>query len=296
MSARTQQLAHDFVYGKKARDGSDYRQVWVTSNRPGGFTGRQMWYEENLIYSYETKLAHINRDDKYIVMYEDTRENSNTSREHYDSLLEAIPYDYTIYYRRSGMATHNIIYKLDEIDDLLRLQAKARVRDYRDEIVLIIDKLYNYLHFIKYDKRKSEYRDIAKRLELINLNKNELKDKIAESTRVYEQRQAKKRRQYNLANLERRQTELSNFLEENTTKYDPDFIGVRLKIKDGFLYTDNHIKVLEKEARLLYKRYTQGKTIIGLKLDGYTVLQANKDRVVIGCTTISSEELKRVLG
>jgi len=289
MSARTQQLAHDFVYGEKARDGSDYRQV-----KANGIV--QMSYDSRTIWSYNTVLATINRDKKYIVMYEDTREESNTSREHYDSLLDALPYDYTRYYRRSGMATDNIKYKLDEIDDLLRLQARARVRDYRDEIVIIIDKLYNYLHFIKYDKRKSEYRDIAKRLELINLSKDELKDKIAESTRIYEQRQAKKRRQYNLANLERRQTELSNFLEENTTKYDPDFIGVRLKIKDGFLYTDNHIKVLEKEARLLYKRYVQGKTIIGLKLADYTVLQANEHKVVIGCTTVSIEELKRVLG
>jgi len=284
MGQRSQQMVHDFIYGKKARNGSDYRQITVNG-------WKQMSYDSKTIWSYNTILARINREKNYIVMHEETRDcYGPTTREHYDSLENAIPGHYKVYYKNS---IENV---LNEVDNLLKLQARARLKDYSNEILTKIQRLYDYLELIKYDKRKKDYRSIEKRVKLIGLNKKNLKESILEIEAKYKKQVEKARRKQNRLYADRRQKELNKFLETDTIKYDPDFIGVRLKVKDGILYTNNYVQVPEKEARIIYKRYVSGKTILGMKLQEYKVVVATKNQVKIGCTTICRQELDRVLG
>lgn len=280
-------MVHDFVYGKLARDGTMSRQVTANYNV-------QMSYDENILYSYRTKLAEIDRDSKTIILYEDTRGCSNTSREHFDDLERAIPSYYTVYYSRQGTTKDMIKHNLGLVDDLIDKQSRVRVADYKPEIIERIDNLYNYLSYLKYDKRKAEYRAIKTSLDLINLAPGDLKIVRVKANKKLRLTRKAKQRKRDLANLEYKQRELSNFLGETVTKYDVDFVGVRLKIKDDFVYTSNYIRLPLKECLVLYKRHKQGKKILGLKLNQYKILKLNKETVTIGCTTISHFELNRV--
>jgi len=288
MSKRTGEMVHDFVYGKLGRGGSTYRQV-----KANGIV--QMSYNENTIYSYNTRLAEIDRDNNTIIVYEDTREYSNTSREHYDDLLNAVPPYYDIYYNIADTKENMIKYNLNIIDDLIDKQSRAKTVDYRSKAIRRVDRLYRFLDFLKYDKRKSEYRSIKDRVELLNLDGKELKEAVANAKIKHLKEERALQRKRDLANLKFKQKELSNFLEETTTKYDVDFVGVRLKVKDNTLYTSNHIKLPLRECLVMYKRYKQGKKVIGLKVDEYTILKLDSKTVTIGCTLISLTELDRLL-
>ena len=102
---------------------------------------------------------------------------------------------------------------------------------------------------------------------------------------------------------EAKQKNLDSFLgqkynpkDKSTVKFDPNYNSVYLKIKGDEIFTSNSIRVPLKESLALYRRYLDGKNILGISLNHYSVVKSSKESVTIGCTTISAFELNRVLG
>lgn len=273
-------VAHNWVYGDKS--------ISIGSN---------FSYDGNKLYSYDSLLAKIDRDKKIVYVNSEIADYSNSSRKHANHMHRAIPSFYEIFEWDFG----NNIYeeRLDKILKLLDMQSRARRRDYSLEIKKLIlnTKKYSEIHPLK----NKDDKKILK--EILSIDIDNIIESSKELIKRDKERKEKERKAENKKYQEARQKNLDSFLgqkydkkDKSTVKFDPNYNSVYLKIKGDEIFTSNSIRVPLKESLVLYRRYLDGKNILGLSLNHYSVVKSSKESVTIGCTTISAFELNRVLG
>ena len=273
-------VAHNWVYGDKS------------ISRGSNFS-----YDGNKLYSYHSLLAKIDRDKKIVYVNSKIAGYSNSSRKHANHMHRAIPSFYEIFEWDFG----NNIYeeRLDKILKLLDMQSRARSRDYSLEIKKLIlnTKKYSEIHPLK-DK---DDKKILK--EILSIDIDNIIESSKELIKRDKERKEKELKAENKKYQESRQKNLDKFLgqvysksDKSTVKFDPNYNSVYLKIKGDEIFTSNSIRVPLKESLVLYRRYLDGKNILGISLNQYSVVKSSKESVTIGCTTISAFELNRVLG
>ena len=274
-------VAHNWVYGDKS-----------ISSRGSNFS-----YDGNRLYSYTSLLAKIDRSKKIVYVNSRIAGYSNTSRKHANHMHRAIPSNYDIF----EWDFSNNIYeeRLEKILKLLDMQSRARSRDYSLEIKKLIlnTKKYSEIHPL-------ENKDDKKILkEILSIDIDNIIESSKELIKRDKERKEKERKAENKKYQEARQKNLDSFLEQkydkkdkSTVKFDPNYNSVYLKIKGDEIFTSNSIRVPLKESLVLYRRYLDGKNILGINLGHYSVVKSSKESVTIGCTTISAFELNRVLG
>ena len=273
-------VAHNWVYGDKS--------ISIGSN---------FSYDGNKLYSYDSLLAKIDRDKKIVYVNSEIADYSNSSRKHANHMYRAIPSFYEIFEWDFG----NNIYeeRLEKILKLLDMQSRARRRDYSLEIKKLIlnTKKYSEIHPLK----NKDDKKILK--EILSIDIDNIIESSKELIKRDKERKEKERKAENKKYQEARQKNLDSFLgqkydkkDKSTVKFDPNYNSVYLKIKGDEIFTSNSIRVPLKESLVLYRRYLDGKNILGLSLNHYSVVKSSKESVTIGCTTISAFELNRVLG
>ncbi len=280
--SKNQEICHKFIYAKEG-------ELYAYASYKMSFHGKKL-------YSYNSVLAYIDREEKTLVVEDKIANYSNTSRKHFNCLMSATPGYYNVFRTDTS---NPLGFYIDKINNLLTLQAKARKRDYAREIRSYIKEAYNYTTFFKQDKRSADYKAI------INFYNN-IDDLAAQTQAALDyQTEKAKRQKAEKARIDKKYQEsrdanLANFLSDDESgaikpkKYDPNYNSVYLKKVGDLLYTTNSIKVNFNSALALWKRYMSGKDIIGLKLEQYTVVKSSKDSVTIGCTTISNKEMSRI--
>ena len=274
-------VAHNWVYGDKS-----------ISSRGSNFS-----YDGSKLYSYTSLLAKIDRSKKIVYVNSRIAGYSNSSRKHANHMYRAIPSFYEIFEWDFG----NNIYeeRLDKILKLLDMQSRARSRDYSLEIKKLIlnTKKYSEIH-TSMEKREKK---ILK--EILSVDIDNIIESSKELIKRDKERKEKERKAENKKFQESRQRNLDFFLgqkynpkDKSTVKFDPNYNSVYLKINGDEIFTSNSIRVPLKESLVLYRRYLDGKNILGINLGHYSVVKSSKESVTIGCTTISAFELNRVLG
>lgn len=304
MSKRTETLAHDWFCDKPNRQGKPERQVIANGTE-------QMSYSYNSIWTYTVKLAL--KDDRNKVLLLNDNYYSNTSREHKWQVEGACPYS-----TKTIRLYHGLEYLFQEeevksaiysIDQILKKQLKARSKYYLDEIGPIISNIERFQGYLR-NKNRVYYQNIKplrknhkllQKMYALAATGKDL-ESLKDYTSVIEQqkkRDAANRRKLFKKQLEAKTKTHNKWYEDSSTeptKLKEGHVGVYLKVIEDKLVTSNSIRVSLKEATLLYKRWVAGKDIVGLKLEHYTVVSSTKEKVKIGCTTIGSTELNKVLG
>ena len=302
MSKRTQELAHDWFYNRPNRQGEPIREVNANGHC-------QMSYSYNEIWTYNVLLA--KKDDVNRVLFLNDYSYSNTSTEHKRQVVEACPYFEEPIKVLHGlgylMLKEEVEYAIYQIENILKKQLKARTKYYLNEIGPIVSNIEKMMEYLRNPKRtlykhqkplRKNHKLLNKMYELTKVGKDleSLKDytSIIEAQKKRAKLEAKRqfKSQYK-AKLEKHNQWYADSITK-PTKLKEGHIGVYLKIIGDELHTSNHIKVNLKEATILYKKWTKGKNIIGLKLDDYTVVQSSNKRVKIGCTIISADELHKI--
>ena len=244
-----------------------------------------MSISNNSLYSYNSVLAKHTRDSIHI----DTRiaNYSNSSQKQANHLRRAIPYGITTFeYDFSANSAPE--WYLEQCMLLLDKQSRARKSDYTSDIIRYLNEALKYISMYKYDKRKSTY----KQLMALDANRNDMLAQVADIIEADKKAKLAAKRKYDKQMQSKRQATLDRFTGGGIV-YDPNYIGVYLRINDDKLQTTNSITVPLADATLLYKRWAAGKDILGANLDCYKVIQASSKSVQIGCTKISANELHR---
>ena len=273
-------VAHRFIYGEK------------TSAKGSNFS-----FEYNRLYSYTSLLAKIDREKKIVYIDSNVSGYSHSSQKHTNHLHRAIPGNYSVF--EWDFANNIYEERLEKIIKLLDMQSRARSRDYSLEIKKLIlnTKKYSEIH-TSMEKREKK---ILKEILYVDI------DNIIESSKELikrdKERKEKERKAENKKFQESRQRNLDFFLgqkynpkDKSTVKFDPNYNSVYLKINGDEIFTSNSIIVPLDKSLVLYRRYLDGKNILGINLGDYSVVKSSKESVTIGCTTISAFELNRVLG
>ena len=267
------QVAHHFIYDSSEAQGSNFSCI------------------NNNIYSFSSLMATIDREKKIILIDQSISTYSNSSQKHRNHLLRAIPSNYSVFEWRKDDGSfietqHDIILKL--IDK----QSRARVYDYSNQIAKLIDLCNKYVELFQ-EEISSEDHILFDQINTIDIH-----ELLLSSQHLIEANKARilaLKAKEDEKRQESRQKELNNFLGHSNVVYDPNYNSVYLKVIEDKLYTSNSITVNVMEAITLYKAYLDGKNIHNAKLGHYTVVKASKTSVTIGCTTISTIELNRVL-
>ena len=273
-------VAHDWVYGDKS--------ISIGSN---------FSCDGSRLYSYHSLLAKIDRDKKIVYVNSEIAGYSNSSRKHANHMHRAIPSNYDIF--EWDFANNIYEERLDKIFKLLDMQSRARSRDYSLEIkkLIVNTKKYSEIHVLK-DKNDKK---ILK--EILSVDIDNIIESSKELIKIDKERKERERKAEKKKFQESRQRNLDSFLgqkynqkDKSTVKFDLNYNSVYLKINGDEIFTSNSIRVPLKESLVLYKRYLDGKNILGINLGHYSVVKSSKESVTIGCTTISAFELNRVLG
>lgn len=273
-------VAHEWVYGDKS------------ISRGSNFS-----CDGSRLYSYHSLLAKIDRSKKIVYVNSKIAGYSNSSRKHANHMHRAIPSNYDIF----EWDFSNNIYeeRLEKILKLLDMQSRARSRDYSLEIKKLIlnTKKYSEIH-TSMEKREKK---ILK--EILSIDIDNIIESSKELIKRDKERKEKERKAENKKFQESRQRNLDFFLgqkynpkDKSTVKFDPNYNSVYLKINGDEIFTSNSIIVPLDKSLVLYRRYLDGKNILGINLGHYSVVKSSKESVTIGCTTISAFELNRVLG
>ena len=273
-------VAHKWVYGDKS--------ISIGSN---------FSYDGSKLYSYDSLLAKIDRNKKIVYVNSEIAGYSNSSRKHANHMHRAIPSNYDIF--EWDFANNIYEERLDKIFKLLDMQSRARSRDYSLEIkkLIVNTKKYSEIHVLK-DKNDKK---ILK--EILSVDIDNIIESSKELIKRDKERKEKEKKAERKKFQESRQRNLDSFLgqkynqkDKSTVKFDLNYNSVYLKINGDEIFTSNCIRVSLKESLVLYKRYLDGKNILGINLGHYSVVKSSKESVTIGCTTISAFELNRVLG
>ena len=270
---------------------------WVYNDgRNGEAEGSNFSYRYDKLYSFYSVLAIINRVEKIVLVDENIAGYSNTSRKHANHMRRAIPSYYKIIEYPFNMEPFEYYY--NQIIQCIRLQKRARVTDYSHQIKKYISQA-NIL--AEYKKLKSN-----KFLKIVNkIDVNTIIESSEDLIKKHQESLDKKKRLEDKKRQEERQKKLDAFLNQKydpknkqTIKYNPKQVGVYIKYNEekNSILTSNSIEVPALQSLIMYKMYLKDpKSIIGKKLEHFTVIEAKKDYVKIGCTTISAKELDRVL-
>ena len=273
-------VAHNWVYGDKSI-----------------FRGSNFSCDGSRLYSYDSLLAKIDRSKK--IVYVDSRiaGYSNTSKKHANHMHRAIPSNYDIF--EWDFANNIYEERLEKILKLSDMQSRARSRDYSLEIKKLIlnTKKYSEIH-TSMEKREKQ---ILK--EILSIDIDNIIESSKELIKRDKERKEKEKKAENKKFQESRQRNLDSFLgqkydpkDKSTVKFDPNYNSVYLKINGDEIFTSNSIRVPLDKSLVLYRKYLDGKNILGINLGHYSVVKSSKESVTIGCTTISAFELNRVLG
>jgi hypothetical protein len=189
-------------------------------------------------------------------------------------------------------------YYFNSIMLLIQKQLKARKWDYTQQILKLIQEAKDFAE-LKHVKKDIHLRQI------LEIDTSKLEESYSKVKDKIEKQIAAKKKKDDALNQLSRQNNLDRFLiqtynskDKSTVKFDPNYKGVYLKTDDNLrlLYTTNGIIVKLINALLLYEHYLNDfKSVMGKKLEHYTVVKSSETEVTIGCTTISAKELKRVL-
>ena len=273
-------VAHNWVYGDKSI-----------------FRGSNFSCDGSRLYSYHSLLAKIDRSKKIVYVNSRIAGYSNTSRKHANHMHRAIPSNYDIF--EWDFANNIYEERLEKILKLLDMQSRARSRDYSLEIKKLIlnTKKYSEIH-TSMEKREKQ---ILK--EILSIDIDNIIESSKELIKRDKERKEKEKKAENKKFQESRQRNLDSFLgqkydpkDKSTVKFDPNYNSVYLKINGDEIFTSNSIRVPLDKSLVLYRRYLDGKNILGINLGDYSVIKSSKESVTIGCTTISAFELNRVLG
>ena len=270
---------------------------WVYGDKSISYRGSNFSYDGSKLYSYASLLAKIDRSKKIVYVNSRIAGYSNTSRKHANHMHRAIPSNYDIF----EWDFSNNIYeeRLEKILKLLDMQSRARSRDYSLEIKKLIlnTKKYSEIH-TSMEKREKK---ILK--EILSIDIYNIIESSKELIKRDKERKEKERKAENKKFQETRQRNLDSFLgqkynqkDKSTVKFDQNYNSVYLKINGDEIFTSNSIRVPLDKSLVLYRRYLDGKNILGINLGHYSVVKSSKESVTIGCTTISAFELNRVLG
>ena len=278
---RNEQVAHKWIYN---------------TSTLGEAQGSNFSYKMNKLYSYGSMLAIIDRKAKVIKVDYRIANYSKSSRRHAAHMRKAIPSDYKVF--TCNFAYDPFEYYLEEIMIFLKKQQKVRVYDYTNKILSLIQEAKDLAEFESV--KKNIYLKQILEIDTFKLQESydKVKDKIEKQIAAKKKKDDKLKQESRQNNLDRFLEQTYNSKDKSTVKFDPNYKGVYLKIDDelGCVYTTNGITVLLVNALLMYRHYLNDfKSIIGKKLEQYTVVKSSETEVTIGCTTISAKELKRVL-
>ena len=270
---------------------------WVYGDKSISYRGSNFSYDGSKLYSYTSLLAKIDRSKKIVYVNSRIAGYSNTSRKHANHMHRAIPSNYDIF----EWDFSNNIYeeRLEKILKLIDMQSRARSRDYSLEIKKLIlnTKKYSEIH------TSMERREKKILKEILSVDIDNIIESSKELIKRDKERKEKEKKAENKKFQESRQRNLDFFLgqkydpkDKSTVKFDPNYNSVYLKINGDEIFTSNYIRVPLDKSLVLYRRYLDGKNILGINLGHYSVVKSSKESVTIGCTTISAFELNRVLG
>ena len=279
-----QTVAHNFIYGETSKGSNFYSEEYNYITK---------------LYSYSSLLAIKFKNDHLIIISSNIANYSPTSQRHASHLRYAIASEDVIYINditcngntsivSSYLDNETLKDKIYYYIEISKKQKRARKCDYSPILNKLINELKLIIKYGKIDKRKTEYKTYLKIINNIDLD-TLLNDAIAEDKKQ-NKRNALKRYKSNLKQLEKftgvslksySKSELNNF----------QF----LKIEGDYLLTSGHVKVLVKDACILYKMLISGRDIVSKKIAYYTIIKHDKKSVKIGCHNILLKELERVL-
>lgn len=275
-------VAHRFIYEEK------------TSAKGSNFS-----FEYDRLYSFYSILAKINREKKIIYIDSNIAGYSHSSQKHMNHLRRAIPGNYSVFEWEFG--EDFITCKKNEIFKLIDMESRARKVSYLPQIKRIIDNVNKYIEIHEIKKLSKESKAHLKDIKSIDIDN--LIESSAEVIKRDQERllkikklEDKKKQEYRQNTLDRFLDQVYNKSDKSTIKFDPNYNSVYLKVDGESIKTTNSIVVPLRESLVLYRRYLDGKNILGLNLGHYSVVKSSKESVTIGCTTISAKELNRVLG
>lgn len=265
---------------------SELSHAWANQTHPIG-RGSSMYFEGNIIYSYghHYQIAQIvTAPNGQRVYFVNSNGYSNTTAKHTNHVFKSIPDIYPAYKVpfTIGSRTHSFSVKnLPSIIDAMLLNVKKYLTDQ-------ISARSYFGHFVS---ASMLYDDIVSICELFNIpipqRPNNYLDAqikaqhLRETQSIREEKKAAKELQKNLELL----TKWLNH-EYNGTLYN---IPVHLRISnDGKLIeTTKGAKVQLSEAIVLLNKLRKGEDVKGYQIDGFTLIDANTERVKIGCHEIS---------
>ena len=148
MSKRTQELAHDWFYNNLNKQGEPIREVNANGNC-------QMLYSYDKIWTYNVLLA--KKDDVNRILFLNNYLYSNTSTEHKRQIAGACPYFEepikVIHGLGYLMLEDEVEYAINQIEDILKKQLKARTRYYLNEISPIVSNIEKIMDYLRNPKR-----------------------------------------------------------------------------------------------------------------------------------------------
>lgn len=261
---------------------SQLSHAWANQTHPIG-RGSSMYFESNIIYSYGShyQIAQIViAPNGKIIYFVNSNGYSNTTAKHTKHVINAIP-DYFPAYNIPFINNKFNINDLPQIIDKMMLRVKKYLTDQ-------INARTNYGHFTA---ASILFEDVQYICELFNIptpqRPNNYLDAqikaqhLRETQSIREEKKAANQLQKSLELL----TKWLNH-EYNGTLYN---IPVHLRISnDGKLIeTTKGAKVQLSEAIILLNKLRKGEDVNGYKIDGFTVIENNTERVKIGCHEIS---------
>jgi hypothetical protein len=252
--------------------------------------GDRLSFAGNCLYSYRSILARTNgvKGERNIFIYTDTVNTSRTSGKHASILQRTIPPYYNVFHVPGDNVSKNMINYVEEIEELILKQSRARLQDYSRVIKETIDEALLYSE-IKKTRRTKEYKKILKMKH--SMNNNDFIDKSA--SKIKEEKEKRRKRKF-IESKKRHQKLRDKFLGDETYEVKDTDFGVLIKKVGSKLKTSTSVIVDFNEALEMYNKYISGTLNNGDMLGHFKVVRILKDRVIIGCTTISKKELDRV--
>lgn len=261
---------------------SQLAHAWANQLQNFG-RGSSMYFEGNIIYSYGSHyqiaqvIASPNCTKVYFV---NSNGYSNSTAKHTNHVVNAIP-DYFPLFKVPFKNNKFNVEDLPLIIDNMMLKGKNH----------LTDQINARSYFGHFAAASQLFEDVDLICELFDLPKPKLPDNyldaqikaqhLRETQSIREEKKAAKELQKSLELL----TKWLNH-EYNGTLYN---IPVHLRISnDGKLIeTTKGAKVQMSEALRLLSKLRNGEDVNGYKIDGFTVIENNSDRVKIGCHEIS---------
>ena len=261
---------------------SQLAHTWANQLQNFG-RGSSMYFEGNTIYSYgkHYEIAQVIASPNCTKVYfVNSNGYSNTTAKHTRHVVNAIP----DYFPSFNVPFKNNKFSVDHLPEIINnmmLQGKNYLTDQ-------INARTNCGYFVAASQL---FEDVDLICELFDLPKPKLPDNyldaqikaqhLRETQSIREEKKAAKELQKSLELL----TKWLNH-EYNGTLYN---IPVHLRVSnDGKLIeTTKGAKVQMSEALRLLSKLRNGEDVNGYKIDGFTVIENNSDRVKIGCHEIS---------